>query len=142
MTTDNTHHVDAQFTSEGTMSIEARLAAESDAIEAAEADNPDAPLPANVKVTRGHSRTKVLQIRLNADELAELERVAATRGLPPSTVAREAINRHLFPEQARQIEGRRLAEELKRFVADFMPDDPKPAKSKPKRSIGRIERIR
>lgn len=137
--TNDTPHVAANPTGEGTLtaSVEARLAEESDAIEAAEAERPDTPLPAHVKVTRGHSRSKVLQIRLNADELAELERVASTRGLPPSTVAREAILRSLFPDDARQIEGKRLAEEVRRFVADFMVN-PEP---KPKRR-GKVVRVR
>jgi len=116
-----TPQVGADFGGEGNLSVEARLAAESDAIEAAEAETPeDAPLPGNVKLTRGHGRSKVLQIRLNDEELIELERISSTRGLPTSTVAREAILRYLFPEQTRQIEGKRLADEVRRFVAEFV----------------------
>ena len=44
-----------------------------------------------VKVTRGHARARALQIRLNADELAQLEKVAAELGLPTSTVARALL---------------------------------------------------
>lgn len=110
---------DVSFATEGDLA--ARLAEESDAIEA----NPDAPITDRTTVTRGHGRTKVLQIRLNDTELAELERISATRGLPPSTVAREAILRLIDPEQTRQIEGKRLAEEIRRFVGEFMSDEPK-----------------
>lgn len=69
--------------------------AEADEIEAAErTTDPDAPLPANVKVSQpGRARSKVLQVRLNPDELAELEAIAERRGLPVSTVAREQILR-------------------------------------------------
>jgi uncharacterized protein YbaP (TraB family) len=95
------------------------MAEEADAID----QDRDAPITERSIVTRGHGRTKVLQIRLNDDELTELERLAATRGLPPSTVAREAILRLLNPEASRRIEGRRLAAELRRFVDDFMTDD-------------------
>ena len=44
-----------------------------------------------VKVTRGHSRTRTLQVRLNDDELAQLDAIAAGRGLPTSTVARSIL---------------------------------------------------
>ncbi|AXQ63260.1 DNA binding protein [Mycobacterium phage Collard] len=54
----------------------------------------------DVKVTRGGPRTRVLQIRLNDDELAELERRAGDRDLPASTVAREILLRALFPRPA------------------------------------------
>ena len=71
--------------------------AESDEIEAAEyTTDPDAPLPAHVKVSQpGHARSKVLQIRLNPEEMTALETIAKRRGLPVSTVAREHILRLL-----------------------------------------------
>jgi hypothetical protein len=65
------------------------LAEEAETVEA----NPEAPMTDVTTVTRGHGRSRTLQIRLNPEELEELERVAASRGLPTSTVAREAILR-------------------------------------------------
>jgi hypothetical protein len=67
--------------------------AEADEIEAAERTaDPDAPLPAHVKVSQpGRARSKVLQVRLNPEELAALDAIAERRGLPVSTVAREQI---------------------------------------------------
>jgi hypothetical protein len=56
---------------------------------------------------------------LNEEELAELERVAESRGLPPSTVAREAILRKLFPEFARGAEAARLIDQFAQFVLGF-----------------------
>jgi hypothetical protein len=50
-----------------------------------------------VKVTRGHDRTKTLQIRPNDDELGELTALAGERGLPVSTVARQLLLQSLAP---------------------------------------------
>ena len=72
------------------------LDSEGAAAEAAEADQ-ESPLPAGVKVTRGHDRAKTLQIRLNEDELRELVALAADRGLPVSTVARYLLLQSLAP---------------------------------------------
>lgn len=47
------------------------------------------PMPPTAK--RGTARSKVLQVRLNDDELTALERIAAQRGLPVSTIARESL---------------------------------------------------
>ncbi|HUH71790.1 MAG TPA: hypothetical protein VLZ05_24680 [Mycobacterium sp.] len=68
-----------------------RLARIGDEAEAGEADQTVRPIPAHVKVTRGNPRNKVLQVRLNPDEYAAIERIAQHRGLPASTVAREAL---------------------------------------------------
>lgn len=74
-----------------------RALAEADDIEAAErTTDPDAPLPAHVKVSRpGRARSKVLQVRLNPEEMAALEAIAERRELPVSTVAREQVLRLL-----------------------------------------------
>lgn len=65
---------------------------EADDIEAAEADQAGRPIPPHVKVSRpNRARSKVLQVRLNPEEFAAVERLAAARGLPPSTVAREKL---------------------------------------------------
>src|SRR6202020_2792127 len=82
-----------------------------DEVCAIEADR-DAPIGDSARISRGNGRSKVLQVRLNPEELAELERVAAQRGLPTSTVAREAITRLIRPEVARNAAANRL-------IADF-----------------------
>lgn len=66
------------------------IASEVAAAEAAE-DSPDAPLPGKVRVTRGHDRSKVLQVRLNEDEHRILLKLASERGVPPSTFARAVL---------------------------------------------------
>ncbi|ODR03271.1 hypothetical protein BHQ15_17865 [Mycolicibacillus koreensis] len=83
---------------------------------AASEKNRDAPIPEGATVTRGNGRSKVLQIRLNPDELEELERVAASRGLPPSTLAREAILRFIRPGEAQTESRRRLVDEFTRYL--------------------------
>jgi hypothetical protein len=72
------------------------LAAEGAAAEAAEAD-PDSPKRSDVRVTRGHPRSKTLQVRLNDDEVAALVVIAEDRGLPVSTVARHMLLQSLAP---------------------------------------------
>jgi hypothetical protein len=71
--------------------IAEKLAAIAEEAEAAEADQTDRPIPPHVKVTRGHPRSKVLQVRLNPEELEALERIATRRELPVSTIARERL---------------------------------------------------
>ncbi|MEZ0338548.1 CopG family transcriptional regulator [Mycobacterium sp. pV006] len=101
-------------------SVSSLLAEEADAID----EDRDAPITEKSTVTRGHRRSKVLQIRLNDEELAELERLAETRGLPASTVAREAILRQLHPEVARETEATRLINQFAQFVLEFGCDTP------------------
>jgi hypothetical protein len=72
------------------------LADEGAAAEAAEAD-PNSPKRTDVQVTRGHSRARTLQVRLNDEELAELVALAQGRGLPVSTVARQLLLQSLAP---------------------------------------------
>ncbi|MEZ0364962.1 hypothetical protein ACAG26_14845 [Mycobacterium sp. pUA109] len=73
------------------------------AAEAAEADQTDRPLPPHVKVSRpGRARSRVLQVRLNPDELEALERIAERRELPVSTVAREQLLRYITAEAQAQ----------------------------------------
>jgi len=69
------------------MTINDLIAAEAAAAE----QNPDAPIKAGSTITRGHSRAKTLQVRLNDDELAALATLAATRGIPVSTLARDLL---------------------------------------------------
>lgn len=78
--------------------IEDLLDDEAKAVEDAEAaSDPDAPLPAHVKVTRGHPRARNLQVRFRDDEFAELAAYAEQRGLPVSTVVRSLVLKAITP---------------------------------------------
>ena len=78
--------------------IDALLAAEAKAAEDAEAaSDPDAPLPAHVKVTHGHPRARNLQVRFRDDEFDELAGYAEQRGLPVSTVVRMLVLQAIAP---------------------------------------------
>jgi hypothetical protein len=62
--------------------------------------------------TAGDGRSKTLQVLLKDEEHEELERLAASRGLSTSTVAREAILRLVRADAApRSAEDRRLAQD-------------------------------
>ncbi len=73
------------------MRIDELIAAEAKASE----QSKDAELKPGTKVTRGHGRSKTLQVRLNEDEFAALARVAEERGVPASTLARDLLLRQL-----------------------------------------------
>ena len=73
------------------MKIDELIAAEAKASE----QNKDAELKPGTKVTRGHGRSKTLQVRLNDDEFAALARTAEERGIPVSTLARDLLLRAL-----------------------------------------------
>ena len=88
------------------------LAAEAKAAAEAKSD-PDAPLPAHVKVTRGHPRARNLQVRFRDDELKELVRYADRLGLPVSTVVRTLVLRAIAPADD-------LASTLDRLKSDLM----------------------
>lgn len=80
-----------------------------DAEAEAAANEPDeddgTPLPDDVTVTRpGRARSKVLQVRLNPEELEAVERIAAKQGLPASTVARERLLRMIAEDQADDLD--------------------------------------
>jgi hypothetical protein len=92
--------------------VAALIADEVTAIEAGH----DTPIPDSAKISRGNGRSRVLQIRLNPGELAALERVADERGLPTSTVAREAIIRLIRPEVARTESEKRLIDAFAQYV--------------------------
>lgn len=78
--------------------IDHLLAAEAKAVEEAEAtSDPETPLPAHVKVTRGHPRARNLQVRLREDEFDELTEYAEQRGLPVSTVVRSLVLQAIAP---------------------------------------------
>lgn len=81
-------------------SIKDLIQREAEEAETAEADaqfEETDELPAGTKVTRGHNRSKTLQIRLNGDEYHELELLAKVRDLPVSTVARGLLITALAP---------------------------------------------
>lgn len=78
--------------------------AEADEIERADANaDPGEPAPAHVKVSRpNRARSRVLQVRLNPEELDALEAIADRRSLPVSTVAREQLLRLVAQDEAAQ----------------------------------------
>lgn len=78
--------------------IEGLVAADAKAAEEDElTSDPDAPLPAHVKVTRGHPRARDLQVRFREDEFDELAAHAEQRGLPVSTVIRALVLQAIAP---------------------------------------------
>lgn len=78
--------------------IDELLAAEAEAAEEAETtSDPNAPLPAHVKVTRGTARSKNLQVRFRDEEFDELAAYAEQRGLPVSTMVRMLVLQAIAP---------------------------------------------
>jgi len=71
------------------------IAAETDTLEQAEL--PD-PLPAPAQ-RRNTARSRIFSLRLGEDELADLDELAATRGLPARTLARTWLLDRLHTEQ-------------------------------------------
>jgi uncharacterized protein YbaP (TraB family) len=68
--------------------LRALMDAEAAAAEAADDVDDGAPLPAGTVSRPNVARSRVLQVRLNPEELAALEELAVRRGLPVSTIAR------------------------------------------------------
>lgn len=74
------------------------LDAEAMAVEAAELTNdPTAQIPSGTTISRGHPRSKNLQVRLREDEFDELAAYAAQQGLPVSTVVRLLVLKAIAP---------------------------------------------
>lgn len=71
--------------------IEDLIAAEAQASE----QNKDAPIGPGTKLTRGHGRSRTLQVRLNDEELQALTDLAEQREIPTSTLARDLLLAHL-----------------------------------------------
>jgi len=70
------------------------IAAEVAAAESA-SDRPDEPLPDHVRVTRGHDRSRVLQVRLSEAEYEALAEHAQAHDVPASTFARAVLLRDI-----------------------------------------------
>lgn len=99
-------------------------AADIEAAEAARGHDDDAPLPPHVKVSRpNRARSRVLQVRLNPDEMEALEQFARRCGLPVSTVAREQLLHLVTPqkgEPGQRIEAvRALIDQLSSTVSQL-----------------------
>jgi uncharacterized protein DUF2188 len=69
-------------------------------------------LPDHVRVTRGHGRSRTLQVRLNGDEFHALELLAKGRDLPVSTLARSLILTALAPSSDAGATLTRIEQEL------------------------------
>lgn len=93
------------------MSIDELLEREGRAAE----DNPGAELRPGTKITRGHSRSRTLQVRLNDDEYTALEAMAEARELPLSTMVRSM----LIQASRRADSFKGSPEELRDLVEDF-----------------------
>lgn len=76
--------------------------------------NPDAPLKPGTKVSRGHGRSQVYSVRLNQDEVEQVEQMAARLGLPASTMVRSWIVERLAADSDTTIEAvvRRLERDV------------------------------
>ncbi|WP_237139998.1 hypothetical protein [Mycobacteroides abscessus] len=90
--------------------LDAFLEEEGNAIEA----GADAPITDATKVTRGHPKTRTLQVRLSPEEYEGLEKIADERGLPVSTVARENLQKLLASTSSSAAE--RVIAEFSRYV--------------------------
>lgn len=79
--------------------------------EASEQDK-DAPIRAGSTVSRGHARTRTLQVRMNAEELQALTDMAHASGVPASTLARDLLLGHLAgqPDTPRTVLARMRAD--------------------------------
>jgi predicted DNA-binding protein len=89
---------------------------------ASESD-PDAPLKPGTKVTRGHGRSKVYSVRLNQDEVEQVEQMAARLGLPASTMVRSWIVERLAADSDTTMEAvvRRLERDVSALRAAARP---------------------
>lgn len=92
--------------------LDAFLEEEGNAIEA----DVDAPITDATKVTRGHPKTRTLQVRLSPEEYEGLEKIADERGLPVSTVAREQLQNLLRATQ-RSPEVSEVMSALEKLIA-------------------------
>ena len=101
------------------------LAAEAAAAEAFEEDQ-SVPYPDHVKISRpNRARSRVLQVRLNPEEFEAIERIAAARALPASTVARERLLAMIREDEASQADVAAqlvvVADQIRAFAARMNP---------------------
>nr|WP_318276350.1 hypothetical protein [Mycobacterium eburneum] len=95
----------------------------SEEAEAARGHDEDAPLPPHVNVSRpNRARSKVLQVRLNPEELEALEAIAERRELPVSTVAREQLLRLIAEDRLGTPRGVELVREQVMLLGDIVAD--------------------
>jgi len=78
--------------------IKVLLDAEGAAVEEAEKRGEQYRSLDDVVITRGHGRTRILQIRINDDEYAALEALANQRHIPTSTAARSMLLAAMAPQ--------------------------------------------
>lgn len=76
--------------------IDELLESEARAVE----QNKNARLKPGTKISRGHGRTKTLQVRLTEEEYARLESWAEAKNLPMSTMARSLLLSELTDDLA------------------------------------------
>ena len=96
------------------MSIEELVAAEATAAE----QHRDAEIQPGSKISRGHNRSKTLQVRLNDEEFAALQRLATARGVPASTLARDLLLRQVTaPAESAQAVIARIRSDLEALAS-------------------------
>ncbi|MFT4087790.1 MAG: DUF6290 family protein [Gordonia sp. (in: high G+C Gram-positive bacteria)] len=78
-------------------------------------DDPDRVVRADTKITRG-ARGRVLQVRLNDEEMAAIESLAEERGLPVSTLARDMLLRCMQDPAEVSSEERQLQANLTNLI--------------------------
>lgn len=100
-------------------------------------DDLDVEIPPYVKTSRGGPRTRVLQVRLNDDELAALEAMADKRSLPASTVVREMILNVLHPIPAQVAARQRLVGEFETFLDRLRVNPDVEAAPRPRQTTSR-----
>ena len=70
---------------------------------AASDENPDAPVPDGATLSRpNRARSTVYSIRLNPEEVAEVQALAEAAGLPASTLVRSWIIDHIRAERGEE----------------------------------------
>lgn len=100
--------------------LEERLARVGEEAEA-ESGEVARPLPSHAKVSRpNRARSRVLQVRLNPEEMEAVEAIAARRGVPVSTVAREQLLQLIEQDrQSAEVSLSAIAQTLSRAAAQL-----------------------
>ncbi|HET7388256.1 MAG TPA: hypothetical protein VFJ19_16500 [Nocardioidaceae bacterium] len=99
----------------GKESLEELLEREALASEA----NPDAPLKPGTKISRGHGRSTVYSVRLNQQEVDQIEDLADRLGIPASTMVRSWIVERLAADAETTLDSvvRRLEQDVSQLRA-------------------------